>query len=240
MQIREWARTYWQAPAALLVAGIAVGLSHRNEPLPQVLPEPKPDLVTAVVVRGQIDAGQPIDPQALEPVAYPLAWMPLDALTPEDPRLQAWPLASQTLTSGTPLAAHMVMPNPMTELGEQLDAGHLFMPVPAELSRMLPRTLPPKARASLVYESKVGKAGGVVLSGLPVTRAGEGEVNEVTWFLLDEKQLNTLQRALRLGRVQLALCREVHCPPVDLKRIPEPVVAEERKESKATVTVGLS
>lgn len=240
MRILESMKKYWQAPAALLVASVAVGLSHRTEPLPQVLPEPKPDLVTAVVVKGTIGAGQPIEPGQLDQVAYPLAWMPLDALTPDDPRLTQTPLAARPLSQGTPLAANMLMPNPMTGVGEQLDAGHLFLPVPQELSRMLPRQLPPKARASLVYESKVGAAHGVVLSGLPVTRSSEGEVNEVTWFLLDEKQLATLQRALRLGRVQLALCREVHCPAVDLKRIPEPMLAEEPKKAKAAVTVGLS
>lgn len=241
MSPRELLKTYWQIPAAALVASVAVGLSHQTEPLPQILPEPKPDLVTAVVVRGQIAAGEPISRDQLTETQYPLAWMPLDALTPVDTRLDEAPLASRDLTAGTPLAANMLMPNPMTGFGEAFDAAKLFMPVPAELARMLPRELPPKARASLVYESKVGDAAGVVLSQVPVTRSGQGEVNEVTWLLLETGQLATLQRALRLGRLQLALCREVHCPQVTLKRIPEAIVAEEKKDdARASVTVGLS
>jgi hypothetical protein len=43
MSPRELLKKYWQVPSALLIAGVAVALSHSPEPLPQVIPEPTPD-----------------------------------------------------------------------------------------------------------------------------------------------------------------------------------------------------
>lgn len=240
MRVLDRVKDYWQVPAALCVAAVAVFFSDQSEPLPQILPDPEPDLVPAVVVREPIAAGAPIRLEHLAEASYPLAWMPVDAVGADDQRLARLPLAGVDLSPGTPVAAHMLMPNPMTGIDEELDAGKLFLPVPQELSRSLPRQLPPRARVSLFYESKVGSVSGTILSAIPVTRASEGEVHEVTWFLLDASELTRLQRGLRLGRVQLALCREAHCPAVSLTAIPEPIVTEKKTEKRASVTVGLS
>ena len=240
MTPRDALKKYWQVPSAIAIAGIAVLLSHRPEPLPEIIPEPKPDLVSAVVVTKAIEAGAPIALSSLTETQYPLAWMPSDALSANDPSLQLQPLAARNLAVGTPLAANMVMANPLVTMSEAFDNDQLFMPVPSELSRMLPGKLPPKARVSLVYESKVGQADGVILSSVPVTRSSEGDVNEVTWFVMDEDELAVLQRGLRLGRIRLAMCRDSACPDVTLKRIPEPQQVEQKKEIRASVTVGLS
>ena len=45
MTPRDALKKYWQVPSAIAIAGIAVLLSHRPEPLPEIIPEPKPDLV---------------------------------------------------------------------------------------------------------------------------------------------------------------------------------------------------
>jgi hypothetical protein len=240
MTLREGIERYWQLPAAIAIAGIAVMLSHRPEPLPEIIPEPKPDLVSAVVITTPVEAGEPIDLSALTETQYPLAWMPSDAVTATDPTLQLKPLAVRNLSVGTPLAANMLMANPLVSMTEIFDSDRLLMPVPAELSRMLPKTLPPKARVSMVYEGKVGSAQGVILSAIPVTRSSEGDVSEVTWFVLDDDQLGVLQRGLRLGRIRLALCREGSCPEVSLKRIPDGPKAEPKKATRASMTVGLS
>ena len=76
MTLREGIERYWQLPAAIAIAGIAVMLSHRPEPLPEIIPEPTPDLVSAVVVTTPVEAGEPIDLSALTETQYPLAWMP--------------------------------------------------------------------------------------------------------------------------------------------------------------------
>ncbi len=240
MSPRELLKKYWQVPSALLIAGVAVALSHSPEPLPQVIPEPTPDLVDAVVVTAPMAAGDVLNPAQLTQTQYPLAWMPQDALRADSPELLNAPLVVRPLAVGTPLAANMLMPNPMAGLEAALDDSKLFMPVPPELSRMLPKQLPPEARVALVYESKVGTHGGVVLTRIPVTRSGEGAVTEVTWFVMDEDELAILQRALRLGRLRLALCRDTHCPSVTLTRIPEQQQTKAPEKTRATVTVGLS
>ena len=240
MSPREALKKYWQIPSALMIAGVAVALSHSPDPLPEVIPEPQPDLVDAIVVTAPLAAGDVLDQSQLTSTQYPLAWMPNDALTADSPELMEAPLVARPLAVGTPLAANMLMPNPMAGLETALDDSKLFMPVPAELSRMLPKQLPPEARVALVYESKVGQQAGVVLTGIPVTRSGEGAVTEVTWFVMDADQLAVLQRALRLGRLRLALCRDTHCPEVTLAKISEQQKTKKSEKKRATVTVGLS
>lgn len=239
--VRDLLQRYWQIPAALFVSGLAVVLSTPAVVETPILAPPEPDLVEAWVLMTPARAGDFLTPEMVQKQVYPIAWMPPDAVPVAELIWKDQPLIRQDLPVGTPIARHMLAANPKAQLAVQLQSSELLLRMPTELAQSLPHALPPQAHATLVFESQVGKQGGVLLSAIPVSVTDPDSLQRTLWLHLSNEQLAVLERGRRLGRLHIGLCTREQCPPVTLKRLDEPTKQPvETAPKRATVTVGVS
>ena len=239
--MREVLRAYWQIPAAVLVSGVAIMMNTPTVIEGPVLPAPEPDLVEAWVLMQPVNTGDRLTPEMVQKVAYPVAWMPSDAVSVDTEIWVDQPLIRQPLPIGTPMAAHMLDPNPRAQISLQLNSSDLMLRMPTEMAQSVPQQLPPDAHATFVFESQTGDQDGVILSAIPVSVTDPDSLQRTLWLHLSKEQLRMLERGRRLGRLHLGLCARSQCPSVTLKTIADP--AQQPKQAapkRAVVTVGLS
>lgn len=239
--VRELIRTYWQIPAALLVSGIAIMMNTPTVIEGPVLPAPEPDLVEAWVLMQPVSSGDILTAEMVQKVVYPVAWMPSDAISVDTEVWKDQPLIRQSLPVGTPVAAHMLAPNPRAQITTQLIASDLMFRMPTELAQSVPQQLPPDTHATFIFESQTGQQDGVILSAIPVSVTDPDSLSRTLWLHLSNAQLHTLERGRRLGRLHLGLCARSQCPAVTIAKILDPTRQPKPTAPKrAAVTVGLS
>lgn len=241
ISVRDLLKRYWQIPAALVVSGMAVVLSTPTVIETPILPPPEPELVEAWVLMTPARAGDVLAPEMVQTQFYPIAWMPPDAVPVTETIWRDHPLIRQDLPLGTPLARHMLASNPKAQLAGQLKFSDLLLRMPTELAQSLPHELPPQAHATLLFESQVGRQGGVLLSAIPMSVTDPESLQRTLWLHLSTEQLSVFERGRRLGRLHIGLCEREHCPPVSLKRLEDPSQQSvETAPKRAKVTVGVS